>query len=193
VTVRAQTGNRIAAGVAVSPARAADEASRGDTGIGLLWRLGHGNEGWGWKYGFGWYSADLDRQLDATRLEFGALRVRPILAGYGYSHTAGRAQISAGLLAGYAFNSFRPLASFRDAYRQRLGAQQFDAEVSNSLVLKPQLSTWIDLSRRIGLNLDVGYAISRPTMTISSSLGRERRKIRADMLIMKVGAVYSIF
>jgi len=35
--------------------------------------------------------------------------------------------------------------------------------------------------------------VSRPGVTVSSSLGRDHRHINADMLMLKVGVVYSVF
>jgi hypothetical protein len=37
------------------------------------------------------------------------------------------------------------------------------------------------------------YLVARPRITVSSTLGGEAQRYRADMAIMRVGAVYSIF
>lgn len=60
-------------------------------------------------------------------------------------------------------------------------------------MLKPEVQAWVDLSRKVGLNISLGYMIARPDVTVSSSLGRDTRAIRADVLMFKVGAVYSVF
>ncbi len=127
----------------MTPSRAVDERAHAETGIGALWRLGHGSEGWGWTYGFGWYTLDLDESIGAGAEGFGQLRVRPFLAGYGYSRVFGRARVSGNLLGGFALNSFNLRPAFADAYRQRLGAQ----------------------------SVDLGYTIARPSVTIKSALG----------------------
>jgi hypothetical protein len=193
IEAAAQSSGRVAVGVSLSPKRAPDETTQGGTGIGFLWRLGHGREGWGWKYGLNWYSADIDQTIAGRHHEFGHLRIRPIMAGYGYSHIIGPAKISANLLGGYAFNSFSMKPTFNDLYRSMRGAASVDARVSNTFVIKPEVSTWIDLSPKIGLNVSAGYMRARPSVTVTSTLGEDRRRIRADMFMFKVGAVYSIF
>jgi hypothetical protein len=193
LAVEAQTSNRVAVGLTFSPKRSPDESSRGGTGVGFLWRLGRGSEGWGWTSGLGWYSADLDQTIGGRPEAFGSLRVRPILAGYGYSKFFGRTRVSAKLLGGYAFNSFALHSSFGDAYRQSFGVDAIAADVSNSLALKPELSAWVDLSDRVGLYMSAGYMITRPTVTVRTSIGQDRRRVHADMVMLKIGAAYSIF
>ena len=96
-------------------------------------------------------------------------------------------------MGGYAINSFHLGPDFNTLYRQNLGAQGVRTDVSNSFVVKPEISTWTDISRKIGLNVSVGYMVARPDVTVSSSLGNDRRRINADAFMLKVGAVYSVF
>jgi hypothetical protein len=80
-----------------------------------------------------------------------------------------------------------------DAYRDRLGARTITADASNTLVLKPEVSVWRDLSEKIGVRASVGYLIARPHIAVRSTLGEDKRRVNADMLMFKVGMVYSIF
>lgn len=96
-------------------------------------------------------------------------------------------------MGGYAINSFELLPTFDDRYRASLNASTISADASNTLVLKPDVSAWVDLSRKVGLNISLGYMVARPDVTVSSSLGRDTRQIKADVLMFRVGAVYSIF
>jgi len=190
----AQSEGRLAIGLGVSAKVAADDGTIGHSAVGLLWRIGHGGDGWGWRYGLSWYSTDLEQPVgDVAPTEFGTLRVRPVLAGYGYARRIGPVLVTGRVMGGYAFNSFKLLPTFDDAYRRQLGATTVTADASNGLVVKPELSAWIDLGRKIGLHASAGYMVSRPDVTVSSSLGRDHRHINADMLTLKVGAVYSIF
>ena len=189
----AQSENRVAVGASVSPKTSFSPDSRSGTGVGFLWRIGEGREGWGWKYGLGWYSTDIDEPVLGQTLPFGKLRIRPILGGYGYTHRLGRTRLSANLMGGYSFNSFNLEPRFDDVYRSALTAQSVATDVSNAWVIKPEISSWIDLSPRVGLNISAGYAIVRPEVTISSTAGSDTRRIRGDMFILKVGAVYSVF
>lgn len=190
----AQSEGRLAIGLDVSARVAADDGTIGHSAVGLLWRIGHGRDGWGWRYGLSWYSADLEQPVgDVAPTEFGTLHVRPILGGYGYARRVGPALVTATLLGGYAFNSFELRPSFDDTYRNRLGARTVTTDASNGFVLKPELSSWIDIGRKIGLRASVGYMVARPGVTVSSSLGRDHRHINADVLMLKFGAVYSVF
>jgi len=195
----AQTDGGVAVGVDASVRAARAGGTRGDTNVGFLYRLGHGRNGWGWQYGLSWFSADLQQPVSVQQpvgngaSEFGELRVRPFMGGYGYSRRFGPALINANVLAGYAVNSFKLQPTFDDAYRQTLGAATVTADVSNGFVVRPELSAWVDLSRKVGLKLSAGYMIARPHVTVSSTLGRDTRHINADVLMLRVGAVYSIF
>jgi hypothetical protein len=192
-TAFAQSEGSFALGMSVSAKQGTAAGTEGHINPGLLWRFGHGHDGWGWEYGLSWYSADLQQPVDASPTDFGELHVRPFMGGYGYGKRFGRTAVSARLLGGYAITSFDLRPTFDDAYRHAFGAQTLTTDVSNAFVLKPEVSAWIDMSRKIGLNISAGYLVARPEVTVSSSVGRDVRHIRADMLMFKVGAVYSIF
>lgn len=189
----AQTDGVFAVGGSISMKGGAADGTIGHVNPGLLWRFGHGGNGWGWQYGLSWYSADLEQPLEGAPAEFGELRIRPFLGGYGYSRRFGRTIATAKLLGGYAFNSFDLLPAYNDGYRTSFGATTVTADVSNTFVLKPEISAWVDVGRKVGLNISIGYMIARPDVTVTSSLGQDRRNIRADMLMFKVGAAYSVF
>ena len=156
--------------------------------------MGHGREGWGWKYGLNWYSAELERQLEGASQDFGHLRIRPLLGGYGYTHIAGRTFVSTSLMGGYAFTSFRRRSSYDAVLRaNRDVVGEIDSSSSNTFVLRPEASLWYDINKKLGLNVNGGYIIARPEVTVTSSLGQDRQRIRADMFTLRAGLVYSIF
>src|SRR5207249_2215642 len=84
----AQTNNRFAIGaeltVRTSDHASQEDAARGQFGPGLLWRFGNGRPGWGFHWGLNWYAVDIDRPIDGLMTELGELRLRPLMAGYGY-------------------------------------------------------------------------------------------------------------
>jgi hypothetical protein len=59
--------------------------------------------------------------------------------------------------------------------------------------LRPGVGVWYDINNKIGLHVGVQYMIARPEVTVTSSLGADRRTARADMFQMKVGLAYSVF
>lgn len=205
---QAQSTNKVALGMAYSMRGAPDDGTSAFTRPSFLWRFGEGHTGWGWRYGLNWYSTQLAEPTldgdttgsagavgDAGALEtFGRMRLRPILVGYGYHHKFGsRTTVGAGATAGYAFVSFDMTQRFEDAYRNQLGANSVSAEASNTFAARPEVSVWIDLSRKIGLNIASAYIFARPDVTITSSLGRDTRPINADVFQFRIGAVYSVF
>ena len=197
-TAIAQTNNKFAIG-ADFKIRATDRASKDDyahakLGPGLLWRFGHGREGWGFHWGLNWYAVDIDRSIGGLATELGELKVRPIMAGYGYSYRMNRRlSITGDVLGGYAFGSIGLVPSAVDAYERRLGGQFATARASNTFVLKPELSVWYDLNKDFGLNVNAGYMIARPDVIVDTTTGQDKRTARADQFILKVGLVYSIF
>jgi hypothetical protein len=191
--VAAQTDNHLAIGGSVTSRLAGSSVVTDTASIGVLWRLGHGDRGWGWQYGFNWYETDARLPIGGVTTELGQLHIRPFMGGYGYTWPVGKASVTAALLGGYAFASFRLEPKADDEYRARLGALSVSAAASNAFVAKPELKIWYDLNEKIGLLATTGYIVARPTVTVTSSLGEDKRAIRADMFMFKVGVVYSIF
>jgi hypothetical protein len=195
VPAAAQTGGRAAIGGSIGTRIAPAENVGGDDfGIGLLWRIGHSKPGFGWEWGLNWFSSIIDRSLnDSPPFKLGKLHIHPFMVGYGYTHLMGRNAIKGSVQGGYAFTSFAATPSAADVYRDQLGARSFSTDSANTFVVKPQVSVWHDIDSKLGMNVSVGYMIARPHLTVSTTLGEQRARIRADMLMMKVGLVYSVF
>jgi hypothetical protein len=189
----AQSEGRFALGGDVVTKMAGDRDVRGHVSPGLLWRFGHGKPGWGFHWGLNWFATELDRSIGGGSTEFGKLNVRPFMAGYGYTYKVGRASVTAAALAGYAIGSIEMTPVATDAYQDRLGARLVSADASNTFTAKPEIGVWYDINQKIGLNMNAGYIVARPNVTVRSSLGEDRRGIRADQFILRVGMVYSIF
>ena len=113
------------------------------------------------------------------------------MLGYGYTWILDRTTITADVLSGFAFNSFHLDPATIAAY-QRRGATNIDGEATNTFVIKPEIQLWYDLLSRFGLKLTGGYLVSRPSMTLASTLSRDTRSIGADTIVITFGVVYSI-
>jgi hypothetical protein len=189
----AQQNGSVGVGASATLVGAPDDAVEGVPRFGPLIRYGESESGWGIRLGFNWYAVDLQIPAGPAPAEFGRLRVRPIMAGYGYTHVFGPVAASANVLAGYAFTS----ASMRRSFAEGHGDVGHDADiragVGNVFVLKPELSSWIDVTAKVGLNVSVGYMLSRPTVTLSSAAGRTEHPVRADVVMFKVGLVYALY
>ena len=193
----AQINSRFAVGGEFTVA-ATDHASTEDHAHstflpGILWRFGATDPGWGFHWGLNWYAVDIDRPIGGTSTVLGELRVKPIMAGYGYTWIIKKNAITADLLGGYAFAKMALAGTAIDAYRSRMGAQATDATASNTFVLKPEFAVWHDINKSLGLNINVGYMLARPEVTVATSNGSDVRTARADQFLVKVGLVYSIF
>ena len=68
-----------------------------------------------------------------------------------------------------------------------------EANASNTLVLKPEIGVWYNITRKVYLNVNAGYMFARPDVEIVTTAGIDKRKARADQFILKVGMVYSLF
>jgi hypothetical protein len=61
------------------------------------------------------------------------------------------------------------------------------------MVVIPEVSAWYNVNEKIGLKVSSGYVVARPNVTVSSTAGLDKRRVRADNVTFKVGLVYSIF
>ena len=194
----APTGaNRFALGgefkVKTSDRASHEDYARGQLGPGLLWRFGTPKPGWGFHWGLNWYAVKLERPVGGSVTELGELHVRPIMAGYGYTRVIRRYAITADVLAGYAVASINISDPAIDAYRRSLGVPTADARAGNTLVMKPEIGVWYDVSKRVYVNANAGYMLARPEVIIETAAGVDVRTARADQFIVKIGVVYSIF
>jgi hypothetical protein len=194
ISAHAQTGGRFAVGAQLSSRVAAGDGAHGATGVTLLWRVGHSEPGFGWDWGLNWYSAHLDHSVgEASPFELGELHVRPLMAGYGYTRIFGRTAVKVGALGGYAFTTFQMLPAGEVALRRQMGVASLSTDTSNTFVVKPQVIVWHDLSKKMGLNMSLGYVLARPRLTISTPDGDDARRLRADVIMFRVGLVYSVY
>lgn len=189
----AQSDGRFSVGIQWGTRSPMNPDARGSREIGFTWRLGDGDTGWGWDGAFNWFGTDLVQWFDGTPVEFGELRVHPFMIGYGYHYKMGRVSTGAKMFGGYALSSFAIFPGGDTAYRSRFGAQSVSGHAGNTFVAKPEASIWYDVSRRVGFNVNVGYLLARPELTIASTAGAETRRVRADMVMFKLGVVYALF
>jgi hypothetical protein len=181
-----QEQNNFALGVSVSHRGSTDPLAHGDVGIGIKWRFGHGEPGWGWHYGLSWYETHLDRSLGGNKVEFGDLRIRPLMGGYGYTHAMGaRTLVTGKVLGGFAF------AGFHSEPPANVAALTVKTGFLTPVV-KPEISLWHDVGEKFGIGVDAGYIIARPRLTISGPSVQESAHFRADTLTLSAGVVYRI-
>jgi len=191
---RAQTDSRLAVGASITGNLLPASDTDGSATVGFEIRIGHERPGWGPQTSiFGWFDTAIQKPIATSTVDFGNLRLRPIMAGYGYTWIRGRRSLTADVVGGYSLNSLRLDSGAVAEYAQRLGATSIESEATNAFAVKPEIQVWYDLNPRFGLKLNAGYLISRPSIVIRSSLGEDVRPIRADTFLITVGVVYSLF
>jgi hypothetical protein len=160
-------------------------ASLGDRmSLAPLIRLGAGR-GLGVAIGLDWFQASLQLTGDAGR-NLTRVRVRPVMVGVGYTFAASGFAVSPSLVGGVALNSFRvaPTATV---------VAPLALDVSNSLVWRPAVSVWFDVSRRVAMNIMVGRVITRLGLTVLDGDRLDRRHVRGDSTTLHAGLVYKLF
>jgi hypothetical protein len=187
----AQTDKLISAGGGVAFYHPIDDSARNSTGFALVYRFGRG-EGWRPAIGLNWFNTTFDATIAGSRVEFGDLRVRPIMAGYGYTARRGRFAATASGVAGVAFNSFDAARPARLAYAQE-DRVLLDVSAGNSLAARAEVAMWYDLNSRFGILGVVGYIVARPEIDVVTDAGTDSRRLKADSLKLQIGVAYGIF
>ena len=151
--------------------------------LGPLVKLGSG-QGLGLAVGLGWVQAKL-RSLGDQRDALTHVQIKPIMFGAGYTIGSERTSLSASLVGGYAWNSL--------TVTETGAANGLPVEVDNSLVWRPGVSLWHDLTRRTALNVSVGHVITRLRLTVLEDGQLEKRSMRGDTTVVSAGMVYRLF
>lgn len=132
---------------------------------------------------FEWFDA---RALGAdARLDAGAIRVRPIMAGVRYTIPVGRLAISPSLVGGYSFNSIR--------VPDQGDAAGLPISVDNSFVWRPGVALWLDSGRRSLIHVSIGRALTSPGVTVIENGLLRKQSVSADTTVVLVGVAYRLF
>jgi len=194
VPLGAQEHNSLAVGLNYAHRIASDKDSRGTGAIGISLRVGHRDEGWGWTYGLGWFTTNLERSISGRRMRFGELHVRPIVGGYGYTHELSRRwSLTGDVVGGFAFTSLDVTAEASDALQAQMNADAIDVHVGAVPIFRPELRAWYDISPKLGASIGGWYALARPLVTLTTDTSRERFRLNADTLSVSAGLVYRVF
>jgi hypothetical protein len=188
----AQEGNSFAVGGSYTHRMPTGPDTHGNGGVGLKWRIGHSKTGWGWEYGLGWFTTDLERTIGGTTVEYGEFKVRPFVGGYGYTHpVTNRLSLTADVVGGLAFTSFELHDDARAALRA-LGEEPTGIQTGMIPVVRPEVSAWYDINQKFGVSVGAGYVIARPEVTLTSPRSTVSQRLRLDTFTLSGGLVYRI-
>jgi hypothetical protein len=140
--------------------------------------------GLGPSFAFDWFHANLESIGVQGRLA--QVHVKPIMAGIGYTMAANRFSVAPSIVAGYAFNS---LTLSRTGVR----AEGLPVEVGNSFVWRIGASTWVDVGRRVALNVSTGYLFTGLRFTVVEGGRLQRRHESGDTTVLHIGVAYKLF
>jgi hypothetical protein len=140
--------------------------------------------------GFGWYQADLTLSRVSGDVEVGRLRVRPLMAGIGYTWVKGKVATGVSINAGISFNSIR----LNDQYRSFFGpGTEVRADASNSFALRPQFRVEYAAAKKLGVYTSVGYFFTEFDNVIETPVGRFENEFDASSFNIFVGAMFYPF
>ena len=183
----AQTDGRVSVGASVTFIEPSDEDVASTVTVGPLVRL-NPRRGWGPAAALNWFRADL-RNPAGGDAPFARLRVRPLMAGIGYTIGPETTLVNFSVVAGPSFNS----VDFEDDFIATLSSTP-TIDVKNSFVVRPGVSVTQTLAPRVGLVGFAGYMFNRPDITYRNGAGQQfDDQWRADSLVLSVGVVYSLF
>ncbi len=150
---------------------------------GPLLKLGFGR-GVGFALGFSWFQTSLALTPAEHHDSISRVHVRPLMGGVSYTFGPENVAVSTSLVAGLAFNSFAAVVP---------GTARVLVDVSNSFAIRPSISVWHNVARRVAVNVSAGYVKTRMRVTYAEDGRLERRTVRADTPIVTAGLAYWLF
>ena len=159
--------------------------------VSPFFRWNSRRSGWGPSFGLSWYEADLRLPVDGKSETLGPVKVRPVMAGVGYSIIKGRTRTSLGLVAGYAFNK-------ATVDRQLPPGYTATVELDSTWSAGPKADVMFAATRRIALIASVAYVFSNPDVTVTlfkdgQPVLTASDHLRGDSFSVRVGAAVSLF
>jgi hypothetical protein len=183
----AQTEGRIGVGGTVTFVSPTDDGVASTVSVGPLIRL-NPRKGFGLAAGLNWFRADLEDPA-GSGAPFARLRVRPLMAGVGYTMGSDKTLMTFSIVAGPSWNAI----DFEEEFlRTQSGTPAIDVE--NSLVVRPGVSLSYSVAPRVGIGAFVGYMFNRPDLTYRNGAGQEFQNTwHADSVVLGAAMVYSLF
>jgi hypothetical protein len=158
----------------------------------------HPDNGWRFRFpifGFNWGRNDVETPIGGEVTELGFLRARGLMGGVAEAlvKNEGRDEISFNVLAGPAFMHFSVSDEARAAYRDRLGLDPISIDAKNTIVVRPGVSYWHDISKWLGFHAAIQYVILRPEVVVRTPAGETSSRWNADNLALKAGIAVKVF
>jgi len=142
--------------------------------------------GFGPSIGFGWYEGDLKLSGVSGDREVGQLRIRPLMAGVGYTWMHGRVATGVSINAGISFNSIK----LNDQYKTFFGpGTEVRVDASNSFAVRPQLRVEYAVAKKVGVFSSAGFFFTKFDNVIETPVGRFENEWDGSSFNLFVGAM----
>ena len=151
--------------------------------LGPLFRLGSGR-GFGPTLALNWFQTTVQGASPEPDV-VSRIHLRPIMGGIGYTWASERVSVSPSIVGGISFNSL--------TVPQTGEAGGVAVEVANSLLWRPGVSLWIDVSRRAAVNVSTGYVVTGLRVTFLDNGRLVERDVKGDTAIVHAGVAYKLF
>jgi hypothetical protein len=159
--------------------------------IATRWRSFH--SGWGPTFGLDFHRTVFHQPVgNVVDVPMGSLRMRALLAGFGYKHPIHRFTALANVSAGYSFNHLTVDSGMGPAFA-RTGVSLIDVQVNNSFIAKPEVAVWYDLFKHVGVGVSAGYLFNRPDEVITTTAGQRTRELNANTWALATGVTFGVW
>lgn len=147
--------------------------------------------GWGPTFSLGWMNTTLSAQTGSAAAPVARLKLRPVMAGVGYTWQAGRARLTAGGVAGYAFND----ATLDTALPEGVIAS---VRVRNAWAAGPKAGVLFALTDRLALTASAACVFTDPEVQVrvtrnGAQVYSSSDHVRGDFLSVRLGVAVSLF
>ena len=189
---RAQTDSVVAVGVSVALPVPESSLADHNRGFGVIGRLRRGT-GLGFSLGLGWFTSDVQTELDGQLAPLGKMTIRPLMLGASYAWQFNRFAVSAGVVGGWSFNSLEQTPAQQRSYGELVGMPDASVTVDNGWALRPGVTFWYELGHHFAVSTSVGYMINRPTVTTRGAAGERRTTANLSATVVSFGFLYGVF
>jgi hypothetical protein len=162
-------------------------------GIVVMYRWHSFHSGWGPTFGLDWHSTVFHQPVgDVADVPMGSLRMRALLAGFGYRRPIHRFTAAANVSAGYSFNHLTDDSGMGAAFA-RTGVSLIDVHVNDSAIVKPEVAVWYDLFKHVGIGVSAAYLFNRPDEVIRTTAGSRTRELNANTFALAAGLTFGVW
>ena len=183
----------VGVGAGVNFYRPSNDDADSSQGIVIMTRWRSFHSGWGPTFGLDWHSTVFHQQVgNISDVPLGSLRMRALLAGFGYRHPIHRFTAVANASAGYSFNHLIDDSGLGPAFA-RTGVSLIDVQVKNSWVAKPEVAVWYDLFKHVGVGVSAGYLFNKPDEVITTTAGQRTRELNANTWALAAGVTFGVW